>query len=281
MQLLNAKLSSMKRTYKNHPTSSREQNFIQTASNSFTQTQHIARRPLIKTLCEAFSETIWPTRCAICDRPNELVCPQCKLNLIYLDWWQACPRCGAPQGKIQCTECNELTLAELGKYSLPFEHCASAVILDNKALQLVRIWKDLGERRLVEVMAKLMTQVVNPAWLTDKTSVVPIPATAAARRRRGFDHSKDLSESFANQLNLETYSLFKAPHTRDQRKLSRSNRLSNMAGCFRLLDNCAIPKHIILVDDVYTTGATLLTAAETAKAAGVETVSCITFARTW
>lgn len=49
---------------------------------------------------EALAETVWPTRCAVCDAPGEPLCEHCRTALRYVDWWRACPRCGAPFGRL-------------------------------------------------------------------------------------------------------------------------------------------------------------------------------------
>ena len=69
---------------------------------------------------QAVAETLWPTRCAICDEPGELLCERCKSELPFIDLWRACPICGAPWGHTQCTECNPVMLAATGREKVAF-----------------------------------------------------------------------------------------------------------------------------------------------------------------
>lgn len=230
---------------------------------------------------DAFAETLWPTRCAVCDTPGEVLCAPCGLNLPYIDWWRACPRCGAPFGRVQCTECNDVMLNALERDQPPFDACASAVAYDEAAARIVRTWKDAGERRLVDAMAALMTPIVPPSWRTDRPVVVPVPATAAARRRRGFDHGEELACAVASRLELDVAAVLARPHSRDQRALARRGRLANMEGRFIPLPGATAPSSALIVDDVCTTGATLFAAADAVRAAGALTVRCLTFARVW
>lgn len=230
---------------------------------------------------EAIAETLWPTRCAVCDTPGEVLCTPCSLNLQHIDWWRACPRCGAPFGRVQCSECNDVMLAAADRDEPPFDACASAVAYDDAAARIVRTWKDAGERRLAEAMAALMAPIVAPSWCAEHPIVVPVPATAAARRRRGFDHGEELSRAVAARLELDVAPLLAPPHNRDQRALTRHSRLANMKGRFIPLPGATIPSSVLVVDDVYTTGATLFAAADAARAAGATTVRCLTFARVW
>ena len=70
---------------------------------------------------EAAAETLWPTRCAICDRPGNVLCARCARLLPYVDWWRACRRCGSPFGYVQCDACSSVTLARIGRKRLPYE----------------------------------------------------------------------------------------------------------------------------------------------------------------
>lgn len=230
---------------------------------------------------EAIAETLWPTRCAVCDTPGEVLCASCSLELQHIDWWRACPRCGAPFGRVQCSECNDVMLAASGRGEPPFDACASAVAFDDGAARIVRTWKDAGERRLAEAMAGLMAPMVPPSWRSERPIVVPVPATAAAVRRRGFDHGDELARATASLLGLDAAPLLAPPHARDQRALARRGRLANMEGRFIPLPGASAPPSVIVVDDVYTTGATLFAASDAVRAAGARTVRCLTFARVW
>ena len=170
----------------------------------------------------ALAETLWPTRCAVCDTPGEAVCQACLRSLPYLDWWRACPRCGAPFGRVQCSECNPVTMAALDRHELPFDACASAVVYNDATARIVRAWKDAGERRLVETLADLMASVTAPSWRAERPTIVPVPATAAALRRRGFDHGADLARALAERLSLDEIPLLARPRSFDQRSLARS-----------------------------------------------------------
>ena len=228
---------------------------------------------------EALAETLWPTRCAVCDEPGEVLCEICRRNLPYVDWWRACPRCGAPLGRVQCTECNEVMMAARGRTEPPFAGCASATVFDDDSGRVVRTWKDAGERRLGDVMADVMAPVVPPAWRRRCCAVVPIPATSHAVRRRGFDHGLELACAVACRLELPAVEILSRPRSLDQRKLSGSERLANMEGRFRALPGADAPRTVLLVDDVYTTGSTLYAATDALRAAGTHEVYCLTFAR--
>lgn len=228
---------------------------------------------------EALTETLWPTRCAVCDTPGDVLCFRCLRNLTYVDWWRTCPRCGAPFGHTQCTECNPVALARSGRTELPYDGGASAVVFDEKTSRIVRAYKDQGERRLANRMAPIMARACPPTW--NLSTLAFVPASTAARRQRGFDHTELLARKTADLLDLPIANVFARPRTRDQRTLTRQARWINTTGRFEVLPGATIPSHVLLLDDVYTTGATLFDASDALRRAGAKHIWFLTFARVW
>lgn len=229
-----------------------------------------------------FAETLWPTRCAVCDAPGTVLCDRCRAALPYIDYWQACPRCGAPWGWLQCTECNELSLRASSLGYVPFDGCVSAVRFNRASGSVIRMHKDGGERRLADEMAFALASAIPPAWLASAV-VSYIPATQAARVRRGFDHGEALGRAVASLLRRPCCGLFLPPRTRDQRALTRAERFANLAHAMELtrVAELATPPRVILVDDVITTSATLSAAAVVLRRAGATQVFGASFARVY
>lgn len=259
-------------------------------------------------VAEAVSETLWPTRCAVCDAPGTLLCDRCRTNLPYLDHWRSCPRCGAPYGSTLCTECCKTMLTAKDLARLPFDACVSVIAHDPPATRLVTVYKDQGEQRLSAILASLMAEVVPPGWIArtegpdgvaglapappggpaatgqrPSQALTYVPSTAAAYRKRGFDHAELMASCLSDELGLPLFRAFERPRSKDQRNLGKRERLGNMEGRFRLHEGLGspLPSSVILVDDVYTTGATLMSAASALRAQGVERIRCLTFARVW
>ncbi|MCL1797446.1 MAG: ComF family protein [Eggerthellaceae bacterium] len=243
-----------------------------------------AARAYTHSLAEVFAESIWPTRCALCDKPGAVLCETCRLNLPYIDYWKACVRCGAPLGKIQCSECNPVTLQQLGEKAPPFARCVCVSEFNGASSAIVTTYKDRGERRLADEIACMLAEVIPPEWFHG-CSISFIPATRRALRRRGFDHAELLAEKLAQRMDSSSVALFDPPDNKDQRTLSRSLRFANMDESIRLKEGLllgkALPQEVLLVDDVYTTGVSLITACKALQNAGVENVYCATFARVW
>lgn len=234
-------------------------------------------------LGEAVAETLWPTRCAVCDLPGEVLCPRCRMMLPYLDQLRACPTCGASGGWHICCECNSYILKWKDLKRFPLEGCVSATVLTPETRRIVTTYKDRGDRALARVMADCMANVIPPAWLPGAT-LVPIPARKQALRQRGFDHIALITKELQAITQLQSASVLVPRTRRDQRALDARQRLANMRGSLVLKKNyeterATLSQRVILVDDVLTTGATLFTAADVLHAAGATEVFALTFAR--
>lgn len=246
---------------------------------TLTEFAHTAHASAI-VLRETLEEVVWPTRCVLCDTPGVLVCPSCALRLPYLDQLQACGICGAAFGELECCECNTFTLEHKGLTRFPLDGCASACMFSDATRRIVTVFKDRGELRLAHFIAYLMAACIPPAWFEGMPTpaLVPIPARKTALRQRGYDHIELITKELQGQLRLPVREILRAEKRRDQRALNAQERLENMRGSFSLRTD-AVPKKVILIDDVFTTGATLFAAADTLRDAGCETVYALTFIR--
>lgn len=226
---------------------------------------------------EAALETLWPTRCALCDVPGALICGPCRKTLAFIDANDACPRCGAPFGRSQCTECNSTMLAAAGRDDLPVTAMASVLLADEGTRRIVTVYKDGNERRLAAEMAQLMARFIPPEW--SGAHLTYIPATKAALSKRGFDHAELLARELANTTGMDGSALLKRPKSADQRRFDRRGRQRNMEGRFSVRPDVPVPAKVLVIDDVCTTGATVFAAADRLLEAGAHEVYALTFAK--
>ena len=132
-------------------------------------------------------------------------------------------------------------------------------------------------------MARIIARMIPPEWPID--AVTFVPASIEAIRRRDFDHGLLLAEHLAKQLGRPLLHTLENPRTKDQRELSRKERSRNLAGSFRAKpcarETLLLAPKLLLVDDVFTTGATLCSATDALLEAGFEEVRCASFARVY
>lgn len=230
-------------------------------------------------------EVVWPTRCAICDLPGDILCRKCLGRLRFSDTTQSCPKCGNPYGVIQCTECNDTTLGLSLRSSYPLDAISSAVCLDDASKRMITVFKDQDEMRLCGVIAEIMARYIDPEWscLSQRESrsltLTYIPATKEARRRRGFDHAQMIASEVAHISGMDLVCAFAPPKSSDQRKLGRSQRAQNMSNIIKVCQNTQVQGDYIVVDDICTTGSTLFAAADALKVSGARHVYGLTFGK--
>lgn len=113
---------------------------------------------------------------------------------------------------------------------------------------------------------QMALEAANTAWFEGVDFIIPVPLSAKKERIRGYNQSVCLAQGLSNvlQIPLQTHSLQRHRHTATQTKKSRSERQRNVAGAFsvqnpQVLEN----KQVVLIDDVFTTGATLEACLET------------------
>ena len=133
---------------------------------------------------------------------------------------------------------------------------------------------------LASKLADLMVQAW-PQWAMPATIVVPIPLHPERRRERGYNQSALLAHHLAAQLQLpmREKGLQRIRPTQVQARLKAEERLSNVQGAFAAVASPIIGQHVLLVDDVCTTGATLQAAADALLSAGALAVSAYCLAR--
>jgi ComF family protein len=225
-------------------------------------------------LLNGLAELLFPTRCAGCELPGALLCDACDATLPRVDPQGACPRCGAPYGMLVCTECWNREWA--------FEAALSLGEFEAQLARAVVLHKDASERRLGAVLGRMLAEQCAESWPEWPDAVTFVPATQTALRRRGFDHGAGIAQALADALHVPLAHVLTRREARDQRLLGRADRALNAAGSFGLASGCAsLPAHVLLCDDVFTTGATLDSAAELLVEAGAGAVRCATVARAW
>lgn len=224
------------------------------------------------------ADLIWPHHCVLCDAFGAPLCNACNARLQSIDWWQTCPRCGAPWSYVQCGECVQWN-AEHPNQTFPLSGVASAVFMDDAALRIVAARKDAGYRYLAVPMAQRMVAMMPPHWQRG-SCITYIPSTKRAYRARGFDHAYELAREVASASSIPLIATLDLPRAYDQRRLSRTERFANMQNALSVKIK-RVPLRLIIVDDVYTTGATMCASAQALLSAGACHVYGLTFGRVY
>ena len=221
----------------------------------------------------ALERWLLPGECLLCHAPagadhaDPLICAPCRGR------WQSlpepqCSRCGQPlvQG-IDCRLC--------AAWPAGLSGIRSAVWLDQPARRAVHLLKYQGWWRVSEPMALAMRRLPLGAAHT----LIPIPLGPARLRSRGYNQSAVLARALGKLCGAQVAEevLLRRRDTATQTALTPEARAANLAGAF--VAEGAPPPDPVLVDDVFTTGATLAEAAGALLAAGAVRVTAVTFAR--
>ena len=137
-----------------------------------------------------------------------------------------------------------------------------------------------GLRVLAEPLSLLLTEVWRSvSWPVDV--IVPVPLHERRIRQRGYNQSLLLAAALSKHLRLELEAqvLVRERNTRSQVGLEQWERWANVQGAFRCRDDSLRDKNILLVDDVFTTGATLESCAQALRVSGSAQIWALTLTR--
>jgi ComF family protein len=145
---------------------------------------------------------------------------------------------------------------------LPVNHATAQYYFTSESLmqQLMHQFKYRGNKDLGWQMGRLMGDSLYRSGQFDADVLIPLPLFAARERRRGFNQATILCEGMAECMHIPVLKdvVIRSQHTDTQTQKGRIERWQNMEGKFVLTNpEAIIGKHVLLVDDVITTGATL------------------------
>jgi ComF family protein len=214
-------------------------------------------------------DLLLPQRCLVCTLPGAQVCNGCRAELRRIVP-PLCERCGAPTAwpVRRCVECDGRRLA--------FARARAAVEYDAPVRRIVAAWKERGLRRIAGCAAAVVADsVARP----DASLVTFVPGDPDRQLLRGHHAAERLARELSTVWDLPCAPLLvRNRGSPRQRGLPQRERRRNVASAFRPLG--PLQAAVVLIDDVYTTGATVNAAASALRRGGARAVQVVTFART-
>lgn len=217
--------------------------------------------------------------CFVCDRDifdnPYFICKGCLKNLPYISQ-RVCLHCGENliSDGDYCKRCK-------GKKFI-VDRALSPFLYINEIRCLIHSLKYDGKKYVSKCLAKFMADYFLKQNLFADI-IIPIPLCDKRLKQRGYNQSELLANEISKHLNLKvnTESLKRVKETPTQTELTSIERQKNMRDAFRVYKPKLIRnKSVLLIDDVYTTGATVNECARVLKDAGVSCVYVLTAAHT-
>ncbi len=206
--------------------------------------------------CWARSRPLPVPRCARCWSPLPAATPGAPVR--------ECPECPAIRPAVRTV--------------------ASAYIHHGPVRPIIHALKYRGWTVLADAMAARMASLPLPRELAEARLVLPVPLAPVKARQRGYNQAALLADAFATRTHRESRSdiLIRTRAGGSQTSLHPAQRRANVSRAFQVVADRAgeiSAEHLLLLDDVWTTGATALACADVLLEAGARAVSVLTFAR--
>uniref|UniRef100_A0A0Q9YFN1 DNA utilization protein GntX n=1 Tax=Candidatus Berkiella aquae TaxID=295108 RepID=A0A0Q9YFN1_9GAMM len=207
-----------------------------------------------------------PAYCLLCCQQSErdfALCLACEQKLPWLP--QLCPRCAMPSH----SDANDCICADK---TLPYERLQALFDYAWPLNLFISQWKYGEQLAFAKMLAHFMVKRLTPAYLPD--CVLAMPLHPKRLRQRGFNQSVELASQIAHALRvpLDRWSCTRVTHTVSQSQLTAQKRAKNIrTSTFHLKPNFQA-KHVLVIDDVVTTGATISALSRCLKHQGVKTV---------
>ena len=209
-----------------------------------------------------FIDLVFPNCCPGCDQPlvsgEQHLCTSCELDLPL---YQA-------NENIVSYFAGRLELADARAY-LKFYH-------GGIAQKLLHQIKYKGEQDLGEYLGRMFMQHLSKeAAYSNVEIIVPVPLHKSKLRNRGYNQSEVLAKGMAEVfgIGVESSGVVRIKESETQTRKDRAARWQNVSGIFAVTNDNLQGRHVLLVDDVITTGATLEACGETILAAGASSLS--------
>ena len=222
-----------------------------------------------------------PPTCMLCSAPAQQaldICPACEADLPKVR--HACAKCAQP------LPAGSGALADCGKCLQrppPFERTVALFHYLAPVDYLIASLKFHHQLMCSRLLGELLSREIEQRYPHDEfpQCIIPVPLHQARLRERGFNQAVEIARPVAKRLKipLDFTACERSRHTSAQSELPAKERYQNVKGAFRVIKKLTV-KHVVILDDVVTTGHTVSELSRTLQAAGVARVDVWCCART-
>ncbi len=229
-------------------------------------------------------DCILPTSCSFCNDPIgdskiPFFCSTCWADFSVIQG-PLCPSCGRPFSSPETlVQSPDHTCLACRQKPPMFDQALSVGYFEGSLREAIHQFKYRPCRSLGRPLGEWMAS--NVRLVTDIDIVMPVPLYKKRLRERGFNQALLLAHrlSETHRISFGCDNLYRTRHTRPQVELTGAERIRNVAGAFALQrPEDVAGRSVVLVDDVFTTGATMNECASVLKQAGASQVTALTLA---
>lgn len=236
---------------------------------------------IIKLYIEAILDIIYPEKgiCFICNKIDEdikgkYICDDCYESISFTDKG-GCEICG------KRLHLNFKTCEDCLDYKRYFNKVYSPIEYKGIIKDAIYKYKYKNNAYMYKLFGRLLMNYLNDFKLNDIDVIVPVPLHRSKLRTRGFNQAALISKYISRNLNIniENNNLIRQKKTLIQNKLNKYERIENIKDAFKV--KCSEKfkdKKILLIDDIYTTGATVNECSRILLRSGAEEVNILTIA---
>jgi ComF family protein len=247
------------------------------------------KKTALTALIRRIEDFFIPPLCLVCDGPlpdnrndggGSWLCPSCVAALIKNhETREPCPRCAGNRRKRECA-------CEFA-WDFPFESVYCVFDYDATLGAVAKQVKYHGKSRLAERMGIIGAPLIPANFFSGIDMVIPVPLHRARLRYRGYNQSEHFARGVLagrgiDAAGLRTDLLTRVRNTKTQTRLAREERRKNLAGAFAVNAEKAgelAGKRLVLVDDIFTTGATTEACSAALLGAGCASVVVLALGR--
>ena len=221
-------------------------------------------------------EILYPARCPVCHgilNGGDGICPQCRKRLTLIKE-PKCKKCGKQIEKAEQEYCKDCM-----RFPHSFDKGGAVFAYDDIMRRSIAMFKYHNRREYAKVYAKEMYK--HQAYFLKMAApevILPVPIHKQKFRQRGFNQAELVSKELSKLTHIPVDSkyLFRKEKTLPQKELTRMQRKTNLKEAFGVVQNGKYYKRVLLVDDIYTTGATMDAISDILRKAGVKNIFFLT-----
>lgn len=226
-----------------------------------------------------FIRILYPKKCPVCEKiipdipenRNQHICMPCNAKLSYIKP-PKCMRCGKQlygENEEYCTDCRKKTHT--------FTQGIGVFSYDNNIKKTMYRFKYSNRREYAEFFGNVLASrygYLIRRWQAEV--IIPIPLYRIKYIKRGYNQAELIARALSEQIKIPVDSkiLIRSRKTRAMKELNDEERVKNLQNAFKLTENIVKYKKVLLVDDIYMTGATMDACAGVLKKGGAEEVYC-------